>query len=90
MEDISNICRSVKPLGTSVNGGGIDEVQCGVAYSCRSITAVFHTVINDSHSQRLAAQGGGENQNLDEVENLCGGGRGGGGLDETKQWEAEV
>lgn len=32
-----------------INGGGMD-VRCNVAYSCGSITAVLHTVINDSHS----------------------------------------
>lgn len=63
MEDISNIYQRVKPLGESVNWGRIDGVRCDVAYSCGSIIAVFHTVINDSHSQRLAAQSGGENQN---------------------------
>lgn len=58
----------------------MDAVWCDVAYSCGSVTAVFHTVINDSHSLRLAAQFGGENQNLDEVESLDGRG----GLNEMK------
>lgn len=49
IEDILNICQSAKPLGESINGGGMD-VRCNVAYSCGSITAVLHTVINDSHS----------------------------------------
>lgn len=49
IEDILNICQSAKPLGESINGGGMD-VRCNVAYSCGSITAALHTVINDSHS----------------------------------------
>lgn len=61
-EDVSNICQSVKHLG------GIYEACCDVAYSWGSVTAALHAVINDSHSESLAAQLGIENQNLNEVE----------------------
>lgn len=38
-------------------------VRCDTASSCGSVIAVFHTVINDNCSERLAAQLGAHNRN---------------------------
>ena len=60
MEDISNLCQGGKPLGGRAKRGGIYVV----ADRCRSITAVFHTVINDSRCWRVAAQLASQKANL--------------------------